>query len=235
MTDTGAPRGRSGTVMPFDVVVAGGGSAGVAAACAAAESGARTALVERAGQVGGTLACQLLEHSAGFHDVTGRQVVAGFGQRLVDLLTGFGGTPGHIRDDVGYTATRTPVNHAELALAEAVMLAEAGVEVWLNCTVAGAATCGDRIIQLEGWTAGGHVAFRPRVVVDCTGDGAIASLAGARCHRDGGGHVQPASLLFKLGGIDFGPLLDYARAHPADVRPGSLIGTRARDLPHQAS
>jgi hypothetical protein len=176
MTDAGAARGRSGTEIPFDVVVVGGGSAGAAAACAAAESGARTALVERAGQVGGTLAWQLLEHSAGFHDVSGSQVVAGFGQGLVDLLSGFGGTPGHIRDDVGYTATRTPVNHAELALAEAIMLAEAGVQVWLNCTVAGANRRGNRLIQLEGWTADGHQAFRPRVA-------AVADRIGVRESR----------------------------------------------------
>lgn len=210
--------------VPFDVVVAGGGSAGVAAACAAAESGAHTALIEHAGQVGGTLAWQLLEHSAGFHDVSGNQVVAGFGQRLVERLAGYGGTPGHIRDDVGYTATRTPVNHAELALAEATMLGEAGVEVWLDCTVAGAAREAGRISRLDAWTAAGYRGFRPRVVVDCTGDGAVAWLAGAGCHRDGGGRRQPASLIFKLGGVDFSRLLAYARAHPADFRRDSHIG-----------
>ena len=49
-----------------DVVVVGAGSAGVAAAVAAAEEGARTVLIEASGHVGGTLAWQLLEHSAGF-------------------------------------------------------------------------------------------------------------------------------------------------------------------------
>lgn len=221
----GPGRSPAAQAAPFDVVVAGGGSAGVAAACAAAESGAHTALIEQAGQVGGTLAGQLLEHSAGFHDVAGHQVIAGFGQRLVDRLAAYGGTPGHIRDDVGYTATRTPVNHAELALAEATMLGDAGVEVWLNCTVAGAARESGRITRLETWTGAGHRAVRPGVVVDCTGDGAVASLAGARWHRDGGEHRQPVSLIFKLGGIDFSPLLAHARAHPADFRAGSRIGT----------
>ena len=223
MTDNST--GPSGTAVPFDVVVAGGGSAGVAAACAAAESGARTALVEHTGQVGGTLAWQLLEHSAGFHDMSGNQVVAGFGQRLVDRLTCYGGTPGHIRDDVGYTATRTPVNHAELALAEATMLGEAGVQTWLDRTVAGVAREGRRIATLDTWAAAGYRGLRPRVVVDCTGDGAVASLAGARRHHDGDGRRQPASLLFKLGGVDFAGLLAYARAHPADFRRDSRIGS----------
>jgi hypothetical protein len=220
----GPDRSPAGPSAAFDVVVAGGGSAGVAAACAAAESGARTLLIEQAGQVGGTLAGQLLEHSAGFHDVAGHQVIAGFGQRLVDRLAEYGGTPGHVRDDVGYTATRTPVNHAELALAEAIMLDQAGAEVWLNCVIAGAARDSGRITRLDAWTASGHRPVRPRVVVDCTGDGAVASLAGAQCHG-GGDRRQPVSLLFKLAGIDFGPLLDYARAHPADFRAGSRVGT----------
>lgn len=216
---------RSRPAAEFDVVVTGGGSAGVAAACAAAESGARTALIERTGQVGGTLAWQLLEHSAGFHDGAGNQVIAGFGQRLVDRLASYGGTPGHIRDDVGYTATRTPVNHAELALAEATMLADAGVRTWLDCAVTGVAREERRISSLDTCTAAGQQEFQPRVVVDCTGDGTVAALAGARCHRDGDGR-QPASLLFKLGGLDFCGLLDYARTHPGDFRPGSHIGTR---------
>lgn len=140
-------------------------------------------------------------------------------------LGGYGGTPGHIRDDVGYTATRTPVNHAELALAEATMLGDAGIEIWLNCTVSGAARDTGRVTRLDTWTASGYRAVRPGVVVDCTGDGAVAVLAGAQWHRDGGERRQPASLMFKLGGIDFRALLAYARAHPADFRAGSRIGT----------
>lgn len=212
-----------------DVVVVGAGSAGVAAACAAAETGGRTVLVERAGHVGGTLAWQLLEHSAGFHDVNGNAVIAGFGQRLVDRLAAFGASPGHIRDDVGYTATRTPVNHVELAMAEAAMLGDAGVALWLHSTVAGVAPGTGRVAELCVQTPTGAVTLRPAVVVDCTGDGAVATLAGARSHREAAGGAQPASLLFKLGGVDFGQLLDYARDHPEDFRGGSLVGAASSE------
>ncbi|GIL28187.1 FAD-dependent oxidoreductase [Actinocatenispora comari] len=219
----------------YDVVVAGAGSAGVAAACAAAESGARTLLVESTGQVGGTLAWQLLEHSAGFHDVAGRQVIAGFGQRLVDRLAEYGGTPGHVRDDVGYTATRTPVNHAELALAEAIMLGDAGVTIWLDTIVTGAiteqtgpnepASTTRRVVEVATWGVAGQRVVRAGVVVDCTGDAAVAALAGAVVHTDSRQRRQPASLTLKLGGIDFAPLLEYVRQHPAELRPGNVIGS----------
>jgi hypothetical protein len=207
-----------------DVVVVGAGSAGVAAAVAAAEEGARTLLVEASGHVGGTLAWQLLEHSAGFHDVHGNQVIAGFGERLIQRLRDIGGSPGHVRDDVGYTATRTPVNHAELALMETVLLGEAGVSLRLNTPLVGVERDGTRIAALVVQSPAGRRRLLPRQVVDASGDAVVARRAGAEFHTDAGASRQPASLTFKLGGIDFAALLAYARANPADFRSGSVIG-----------
>jgi hypothetical protein len=65
------------------------------------------------------------------------------------------------------------------------------------------------------------------VLVDCSGDGAAAVLAGARALPDAADGRQPASLLFKLGGVDFGPLLDHFGRHPRDLRAGSLVGSAA--------
>ncbi|MEU1304660.1 MULTISPECIES: FAD-dependent oxidoreductase [Streptomyces] len=216
------------TDITYDVVVAGGGSAGVAAAVSAAEEGARVLLVESSGSVGGTLSWQLLEHSAGFHDVHGEQVVAGFGQRLVDRLTAAGASPGHVRDDVGYTATRTPVDHAELALTQSVMLAEAGVDVWLQSVPVGLDRDGSRIAALHVHTSHGRRTVRAAAVVDATGDAAIAALAGAPFQNDTTA-VQPVSLTFKLGGADIGALLAYLSENPDEIRPGSVLGSGMDD------
>lgn len=212
-----------------DVAVVGAGSAGAAAAVAAAESGARTALYEASGQVGGTLAWQLLEHSAGFHDTAGVQAVGGFGQRLVDRMREFGVSPGHIRDDAGYTATRTPINHAELALTEAAMLADAGVRVSLHSPVVDVTREGTRIAELVTETRSGTKTARPGVVVDCSGDAVVAARGGVPCHTDAVDARQPASLTFKLGGVDFGPLLAYAKDHPEDLREGNIVGDPAAE------
>ncbi|TCK21474.1 FAD-dependent oxidoreductase [Pseudonocardia endophytica] len=206
-----------------DVLVAGGGSAGVAAACAAAEEGARTVLVEASGSVGGTLAWQYLEHVAGFHSVTGSQVVAGWAQRLVDRLAANGGSPGHVRDDVGYTVGRTPVDHGELALTESIMLDEAGVAVVLQAPVIDVRSGPDgRVDELTVHTRDGPRRFRPAAVVDTTGDAAVAALAGAPMQPDTGA-TQPVSLLFKLGSVDVGALFAYLRDHPDELRPGSVV------------
>lgn len=206
-----------------EVVVVGAGSAGVAAAVAAAETGAHVVLVERTGAVGGTLVWQLLEHSAGFHDVTGKKVVAGFGQRVVDLLASYGGSPGHVRDDVGYTATRTPVNHVELSMAESVMLARSGVELALNSPVVAVERTGSMLRSLTMQTPTGPRVLKPSMVVDASGDAVVASLAGASMQPDTAAR-QPVSVLLKLSGVNFGPLLRYARQHPEEFRDGSVIG-----------
>ncbi|MDQ7911290.1 FAD-dependent oxidoreductase [Phytohabitans sp. ZYX-F-186] len=214
------------------VLVVGAGSAGVAAAVTAAESGAQTLLVEASGHVGGTLARQLLEHSAGFHDTAGNQVTGGVGQRIVTLLREYGGTPGHIPDDVAYTASRTPVNHAELSMCEAILLRRAGVRLLLHTAVVDVGTGADgRTVQeVTAETPGhGRITIRPAVVVDCSGDAVVFALAGAAFQDDQLRATQPASLLLKLGGVDFGPLLEYARAHPDDFRPGSRFGEASND------
>ncbi len=207
-----------------DVLVVGAGSAGVAAAVAAAEEGAATLLVEASGAVGGTLSGQLLEHSAGFHDVHSNQVIAGFGQRLVDRLVEAGASPGHVRDDVGYTATRTPLNHVELSLVEAQFLAEAGVRVWLHAPLVEVRQDGDGLTRCVIETRNGRRTVLCRAVVDTSGDAVAARLAGAQVHKDASGEQQPLSILFKLGGVDFELLLAYARANPDDFRAGSTFG-----------
>src|SRR5262245_53416608 len=97
----------------YDVIVAGGGTAGVVAAIAARRNGARVLLLERGGFLGGHIASQLLEHSAGWFDAGGRKIVGGIADELVQRLVDAGASPGHIRDDTGYTRLRLPMNHEE--------------------------------------------------------------------------------------------------------------------------
>ncbi|MFI7025574.1 FAD-dependent oxidoreductase [Micromonospora sp. NPDC049900] len=217
-------------VLTPQVLVVGAGSAGTAAAIAAAETGADTLLVEATGHVGGTLARQLLEHSAGFHDAAGNQVTGGIGQRIIALLQEYGGSPGHIPDDVKYTATRTPVNHAELSMCEAILLRRAGVRLLLNTVVVAAQTAqgehGKQVTGVVVESAGlGRALIRPEVVVDCSGDAVVFALAGASFQTDRISSTQPASLLLKLGGVQYAPLLTYARDNADDFRPDSHIGT----------
>jgi hypothetical protein len=61
------------------------------------------------------------------------------------------------------------------------------------------------------------------VVVDCSGDAVVAASVGARLQEDAPDRRQPASLLFKVGGVDFAALLAYAAEHSEDLRAGSTV------------
>lgn len=203
----------------YDVVVAGGGTAGFIAAIAAARNGARVLLVERDGCLGGHISGQLLEHSAGWFDADGTRIVAGIPQELVDRLVAAGGSPGHVRDDTGYTRYRVPVNHEVFKSVVTAWVAENGVSILVYSPVCG-------VIMRQAVTGiivenkSGRTVYSAKVVVDCTGDADVAALAGARMLSQVGSSTQPVSLLFKLGGIDHATLLDYVSASPHDFKMG---------------
>jgi hypothetical protein len=204
----------------YDVIVAGGGTAGIVAAVAAARNGAKILLLERSGFLGGNIAAQLLEHSAGWFDAGGNPIVGGLPEELVQRLRAAGASPGHVRDDTGYTRYRVPVNHEQYKSVVTAWIAEAGVDFLLFspvcATLGGEGAIGGVIVENKS----GRTAYAVPVVVDCTGDADVAALAGCETLSEPGGATQPVSLLFKIGGIDHGRLLDYVEAHPADFKMG---------------
>ncbi|MDP6709438.1 MAG: FAD-dependent oxidoreductase [Alphaproteobacteria bacterium] len=209
----------------YDVIVAGGGTAGIVAAVAARRQGARVLLVERGGFLGGTIAVQLLEHSEGWFDAQGTRIVAGYPEELVERLGEAGASPGHVRDDTGYTRYRVPVNHEEFKSLVTAWVAEAGVAILLNSPVVAVAEAA-RGHHLIVENKSGRIAYAAPQVVDCTGDADVAAQAGCAFLSEPGRETQPVSLLFKLGGIDHEALIDHVEAHPEDFK----IGVDAADL-----
>ena len=215
-------------VEDYDVVVAGGGTAGVLAAVAAARNGARTLLLERGGFLGGHIASQLLEHSAGWFDAGGQRVVAGMPHELVDRLVLAGASPGHVRDDTGYTLSRVPMNHEMFKSVVTQMVVEAGADFLPFSPVVGVAREGRVLRAVIVENKSGRTAYACRAAVDATGDADLAARAGSGFLSAPGAETQPVSLLFKLGGIDHAALLDHVERHPGDfklgVAPAALRG-----------
>lgn len=206
----------------YDVIVAGGGTAGCVAAISAARNGARTLLVERSGYLGGHIATQILEHSAGFHDAHGNQIVGGIPQEIVDRLIARGASPGHVRDDTGYTRYRVPINHEEFKSVITELVAEANVTLRLHTLVSDVILDGNAVKGLIVESKSGRQVFTAKVVVDCTGDADVAAHAGAPFSkgREEDGLTQPATLIFKLAGIDFKALLEYVQDNAQDFKLG---------------
>jgi hypothetical protein len=191
----------------FDVVVAGGGTAGVVAAIAAARQGARTMLIEAKGYPGGTVTeGGTALHSfynlwKAFPGVEKRQVVRGIPSEIVDRLMLVGGTSGHAEMETGYDydSVCTSVDTELYKLVTFEMLAEAGVHVAVNTLCAGAITSGPELKGVITESRSGREAILARSFVDATAYGDLAAHAGAEftvpndyasCNSYGAGNVR---------------------------------------------
>lgn len=185
----------------YDVIVAGGGPAGIAAAVSAARLGAKTALVERYGILGGMLT------SGHVQPILGRAEARTMYNEIVELLE-----KGHENDRKVVTR-----NGAEVALdlEEAKhrllkLCIESGVYVYLQTPVVDVIKEGDRLTGLKICTPTGIEEIRGKAVVDSTGDGFVAALAGApfQVGRELDGRCQPVTLEFTVENVD--PDSDFA-------------------------
>jgi len=170
-----------------DVVVAGGGTAGVVAALAAARNGARTMLVETKGYTGGTVTeGGTALHSfynlwTAFPGVEKRQVVRGIPQAIIDRLLKVGACTGHaeMRKGLDYDSVCTAIDTELYKLTTMEMLAEAGALTCVNTMLTGAIRDGSRLRGVITNSRSGREAVFAKSFVDCTAYGDLAAYAGA--------------------------------------------------------
>lgn len=163
----------------FDVAVCGGGPAGVAAAVMAARQGAKTLLVERYGRLGGMAV----------HALVGPLMGRAKSPLVDEVLKRIGGRqPDPDRLDLEY----------------ADMLDAAGAELLLHAWVAGAVVERKCLHGIRLLTKQGFLNVAARVVIDATGDGDVAALAGAAFEkgRQSDGLLQPGSIMYRVGNVD---------------------------------
>lgn len=184
-----------------DVLVVGGGSAGLMAAVAAARQGSRVMLVERNGYLGGTLSMVTLGSFCGLYTVTDTEVipvVRGLVAEFTDRLAKVGGPSEPLR---WLETASLPYDPTMIKLVADDFVLEAGVRVALHCLAVGIMKEGREVrgVIFEG--RDGRWACAARVVIDCTGDGDIAALCGAEFEHDPG-VIQAPTTMFRLGGVD---------------------------------
>jgi len=182
-----------------DVLVVGGGPAGIAAATAAARNGARTVLLERYGNLGGLATGGLIILLLTMDDGTGEQVIAGLCQEFIDRLDALGASvqPDPTEwgsDDAtlvdrysrwGLVWGRNPavVRYAVAYDPEAFrsiandILVSAGVDILFHAWGAKAIMEGDRISAVAIESKSGREAIKADVIIDTTGDGDIYASA----------------------------------------------------------
>lgn len=209
----------------FDVIVCGAGASGVTAALAAARSGAHTLLIERYGFAGGSSTASLVYPWMSFHSNHGEQVIGGLAQEIVDRLVERGGSPGHLRDTIGFTYSVTPFDTELYKLLLDELFEEAGVEVRYHTTLAQVETDADQVKTIHTTGKGGSRSYSARFYIDASGDGDLAVAAGADYHagRPDDGRMQPMTMNFVLHGVEIDAIREYMQAHPEDFHPGSRI------------
>lgn len=183
----------------YDVIVVGAGAAGIAAAVAAGRTGASVVLVERAGSIGGISATLPW---LGFHDQQYRQVVRGLATEFVERLQAVGGAGEITLDPKCGSLVSIHGHHWKVIAFD--LLGQAGVRVLLHTLVVDAVRDGSRVEGIVVESKSGRGVLRGSVVIDCSGDGDVAAVAGATWEkgRTGDGLVQAPTLVFRLGGVD---------------------------------
>lgn len=202
----------------YDVVVVGGGTTGVCAAVASARAGAKTALVEMQGFLGGN-ACNGMAWY-GFHS-TGdyRQVVAGLPLEIIERLRIMEGASAFCEDPV--SGSMVQVNPTLLKLECLKMCLESGVALHLHSMVTEVECCRPGEQRVIAYCKTSRTRFVSRVLIDCTDSGDVAVQAGAQWHRgrQEDGKMQVASSTLLVGGINMREVLAYFDEHPDQLRP----------------
>lgn len=216
-------------VHDYDVIVIGGGTAGVVAAIQAGRAGARTLLVEKTGMLGGTITSGGVSFPGLFH-AWGRQVIAGIGWELVTrCVAETGGTlPDFTNYRVPHWQHQVRVDPFVYAALCDETVVSSGVDIRFHTMVAGAEFRADgQSWQVTLCTKSGLTQVAGRVMIDSTGDANAAELAGFPLSVPG--ESQPATLSCLAGGYVLEDLdIDAInRAYDKAVRAGQLAYTDA--------
>ncbi len=194
------PERRTPVVAETDVLVVGGGSAGIAAAVAAARGGARAMLVERYGTLGGLASNGLIILLLTLDDGRGRQVIAGLCQEMVDRLAARNACLHPRREEWGSADETLVEKYRRMGLvwgsgphvvrysvaydpeefkAEADrMVLDAGVDLRFHRWAVGVIRDGARVTHVVFESKAGREAIACGAVVDATGDADLCALAG---------------------------------------------------------
>lgn len=190
----------------YDVVVCGGGPAGFIAAIAAAREGAKTALIEQYGFLGGAATNSLVTPLSVF-TYNGEKVIGGIPWEFLERLEKMGG--GLIEKPLGNVAFDPEL----YKLCCQRMVLEAGIDLYLHSWLSGCQTGQSRISHVFIENKNGTEALAAKVFVDATGDADLAHFAGVPMLPPGQ-PLQPASTYFVLAGVDTeSPLVAEALHH----------------------
>ena len=204
-------------VAEYDVIVVGGGPAGFAAAVCAAREGAKTCIIEQCGGIGGVATSGLMSHWTG-------NTQGGFYEEI-------------LQRSAEKPELRQTIHPEKLHGVMLEMLLEAGVEVRLYTFAVAPVMDENKIIGVVIESKSGRQALMGKVVIAASGDGDIAARSGAEYQlgREGDGVMQPMTLMFKVGGVDYDrAIFPGSFESLVDVPAGEIQSLARANLPAPA-
>ena len=216
--------------MNCDILVVGGGISGSCAAISAARAGCDVLLVERYGNLGGTLTSNGTGPMMTFH-AGDRQVVRGITGELIDRLQKKGKSPGHLFDTTCYTYTVTPFDAEAMKRELETMLLESGGRILYHSFVCGVEREEDKITSVTVCGKDGIKKISAKVFIDASGDADISRFAGLKTKlgRKEDGLCQPVTLNMKLYNVNIEKAREYIRNNPDDFHRMDV--TKLKDAP----
>ncbi|OGW30430.1 MAG: hypothetical protein A2X59_07040 [Nitrospirae bacterium GWC2_42_7] len=186
-----------------EVLVAGGGVAGVAAAIASARQGLRTCLVEKESFAGGIGFSGLLRHICGLYlngeNAPEETLNQGLAQEIVCMLNKL--SPDKTVKKIGRVYV-LPYSRDDLkSVFDKLLSAEPNLEVYLETAVESVKKTGDEITGITIKKSGDKYDITPKVVIDCTGNGEVSAMAGTGFDLSSSEERQLAGYVLRIKGI----------------------------------
>lgn len=207
-----------------DVIICGGGPAGICAALSSARMGRKTLLIEHYGFLGGANTAAGVSAIGGWQfERDGRPLIAGIPLEIMVKLAQIGGASPR---EVDYIRTKKEGEEIDVVLDDRLkgsgcywvhthpeymkllldeMMEEAGVTILYHTDAVAPIMKGKKIKGIIVENKSGRQAFLSKIVVDCTGDGDVAARAGAMCRegREKDGAIQPMTTMFLIANAAF--------------------------------
>jgi Dehydrogenases (flavoproteins) len=182
----------------WDVIVVGGGPAGVTAAAAAARDGARTLLIEATGCLGGMSTMGLVPAWCPFSDKE-KIIYCGLAERI--FTASKAAMPFLNQAQMDWV----PIDPEKMKVIYDDLMDEFGVTVLFNTVLSGVDTSDGKVTALLVTNKNGLTAYTAKVYIDCSGDGDLAAWAGAEFQigDDDDDSLQPATHCFSLGNVKY--------------------------------